>query len=105
MFLSVLEKNYICKHVLSISYELSKFDTFSALDLNIEQNAKRGRRKKAFSALQRNSTGSLNRDAFNMPTQLVSNSEKNDSQPVINELTNQSAPKKRPRSRLRKNKN
>ncbi|RNA07147.1 hypothetical protein BpHYR1_041703 [Brachionus plicatilis] len=27
-----------------------------------------------------------------MPTQLVSNSETNDSQPVINELTNQSAP-------------
>ncbi|RNA34454.1 hypothetical protein BpHYR1_021522 [Brachionus plicatilis] len=67
------KKNYICKHVIGISYKLSKFDTFPALDLNIEQNSKRGRRKKASSALQRNSTGPLNRDAFNMPTQLVSN--------------------------------
>ncbi|RNA23519.1 hypothetical protein BpHYR1_050333 [Brachionus plicatilis] len=99
------KKNYICKHVIGIIYELSKFDTFPALDLNIEQNAKRGRRKKASSALQRNSTGPLNRDAFNMLTQLVSNSETNDSQPVINELTNQSAPTKRPRGRPRKNKN
>ncbi|RNA17496.1 hypothetical protein BpHYR1_002191 [Brachionus plicatilis] len=54
------KKNYICKHVIGISYELSKFDTFPALNLNIEQNAKRGRRKKASSALQRNSTGPLN---------------------------------------------
>ncbi|RNA29546.1 hypothetical protein BpHYR1_043970 [Brachionus plicatilis] len=88
-------------NVIYCHYELSKFDTFPALDLNIKQNAKRGRRKKASSALQRNSTGLLNRDAFNMTTQLVSNSETNDSQPVINELTNQSAPKKHPR----KNKN
>ncbi|RNA42707.1 hypothetical protein BpHYR1_017517 [Brachionus plicatilis] len=99
------KKNYICKHVIGISYKLYKFDTFPALDLNIEQNSKRGRRKKASSALQRNSTGPLNRDAFNMPTQLVSISETNDSQPVINELTNQSAPTKRPRGRPRKNKN
>ena len=99
------KRNYICKHVVGISYKLSKFDTFPALDLNIEQNSKRGRRKKTCSGLQRNSTGPLNRDAFNMPTQLVLNSETNDSQPVINELTNQSAPTKRPEGLPRKNKN
>ncbi|RNA39057.1 hypothetical protein BpHYR1_012753 [Brachionus plicatilis] len=106
-FCQYWKKNCICKHVIGISYKLSKFDTFSALDLNIEQNSKRGRRKKASSALQRNSTGPFNRDAFNinMSAQLVSNSETNDSQPVINELSNQSAPTKRPRGRPRKNKN
>lgn len=46
-------KHYTCKHVIGISYELELFAEFPSLDLQIEQNAKRGRRKKATSALNR----------------------------------------------------
>lgn len=46
--------------MIGISYSLSLFDKFPSLDLNIEKNHKRGRRKKCAPALQRNSFGPLN---------------------------------------------
>ena len=54
---------FICKHVIGIGYELKLLE-FPTLDLNIEKNSKRGRRKKAFPALERNSTGPLNVNVF-----------------------------------------
>ena len=56
-------KYFICKHVIGIAYDLSLTE-FPTLDLSIEKNAKRGRRKKALPALQRNSNGPLNTNAF-----------------------------------------
>ena len=56
-------KNFICKHVIGIGYELKLLE-FPTLDLNIEKNSKRGRRKKALPALERNSTGPLNANIF-----------------------------------------
>lgn len=54
------DKNYICKHVIGIAYNHGLCQ-FPGLDLNIEANAKRGRRKRAKMALiQRTSTGLIN---------------------------------------------
>ncbi|RMZ95603.1 hypothetical protein BpHYR1_006764 [Brachionus plicatilis] len=57
------KKNFICKHVIGIGYQLELLE-FPTLDLNIEKNSKRGRRKKALPALERNSTGPLNVQIF-----------------------------------------
>ena len=54
------EKNYICKHVIGVAY-IQGLCEFPGLDLNIEANAKRGRRKHATMALvQRTDTGRIN---------------------------------------------
>ncbi|RNA41831.1 hypothetical protein BpHYR1_040026 [Brachionus plicatilis] len=57
------KKNFICKHVIGIGYQLELLK-FPTLDLNIEKNSKRGRRKKALPALERNSTSPLNVKIF-----------------------------------------
>ncbi|RNA27771.1 hypothetical protein BpHYR1_027430 [Brachionus plicatilis] len=51
------------KHVIGIGHQLELLE-FPTLDLNIEKNSKRGRRKKALPALERNSTGPLNLQIF-----------------------------------------
>ena len=54
------DKNLICKHVIGVAYRLDLCE-FPGLDLNIEANKKRGRRKQATPALiQRTSTGPIN---------------------------------------------
>jgi len=40
------DKNFVCKHVIDVAYNLG-LCKFPGLDLNIEANTKRGRRKKA----------------------------------------------------------
>lgn len=53
-------KNYICKHTIGVAFNC-KLTSFPGLDLNIEANARRGRRKKATEALvHRDSTGPVN---------------------------------------------
>ncbi|RNA38915.1 hypothetical protein BpHYR1_042681 [Brachionus plicatilis] len=53
-------KNYVCKHTVGIANKLD-LNTFPGLNLNIEANAKRGRRKQATAALvPRVSTGPIN---------------------------------------------
>ena len=42
--------------------------SFPTLDLRIEKNASKGRRKKALPALERNSMGPINQELFSMPT-------------------------------------
>ncbi|RNA35200.1 hypothetical protein BpHYR1_034862 [Brachionus plicatilis] len=54
------KKHFICKYVIGIAYSLSLFEKFPSLDLGIEKNHKRGRRKRCAPALQRNSFGPLN---------------------------------------------
>jgi hypothetical protein len=50
----------VCKHVIGVAYNLGLCE-FPGLDLNIEANTKRGRRKKAQMALvYRESTGPVN---------------------------------------------
>ena len=41
-------KNYICKHVISLSKTAGLFQTFPAVDKLIESNNKRGRKKKLY---------------------------------------------------------
>ncbi|RNA11177.1 hypothetical protein BpHYR1_049110 [Brachionus plicatilis] len=58
----ISRKKIFLLHVIGIvQLELLEFPT---LDLNIEKNSKRGRRKKALPALERNSTGPLNVQIF-----------------------------------------
>lgn len=54
------QKNFVCKHTVGIANKLN-LNTFPGLNLNIEANAKRGRRKQATAALvTRTSTGPVN---------------------------------------------
>ena len=61
--MSIGQLHLICKHVIGISYNLSLTE-LPTLDLNIEKNSKKGRRKKALPALQINSKSPLNINAF-----------------------------------------
>jgi len=45
--------------------------SFPTLDLRIEKNASKGRRKKALPALERNLMGPLNRELFQMPSSSI----------------------------------
>ncbi|RNA04733.1 hypothetical protein BpHYR1_005336, partial [Brachionus plicatilis] len=57
------KKNFGCKHVIGIAYNIELL-TFPTLDLRIEKNASRSRRKKALAAFERNSIGPLNNELF-----------------------------------------
>lgn len=53
------KKNFVLQHVIGIAYNIELL-TFPTLELRIEKNASRGRRKKALPAFERNSIGPLN---------------------------------------------
>ncbi|RNA11606.1 hypothetical protein BpHYR1_010577 [Brachionus plicatilis] len=59
------QKNFKCKHTIGFSHFLN-LNKFPGLDLAIEGNAKRGRKKKARSALERNSIAPINRQLDNL---------------------------------------
>ncbi|RNA04895.1 hypothetical protein BpHYR1_014094 [Brachionus plicatilis] len=61
------QKNFKCKHTIGTWHFLNiiKFPN-SGLDLAIEGNAKQGRKKKARSALERNSIAPINRKLDNL---------------------------------------
>ncbi|RNA07589.1 hypothetical protein BpHYR1_036713, partial [Brachionus plicatilis] len=55
------KKKFVCKHVIGISYNIGLL-SFPTLDLRIEKNVSKGRRKKALPALERNSMGPINQE-------------------------------------------
>ncbi|RMZ99696.1 hypothetical protein BpHYR1_008019 [Brachionus plicatilis] len=68
-------KHLVCKHVIGVSFHLG-LNKLPGVDLSIEGNAKRGRKKIANRALQRNSIGPLN-------TALANNENNHNDQPIV----------------------
>ncbi|CAF0764771.1 unnamed protein product [Brachionus calyciflorus] len=114
-------KELLCKHTIGISYKLG-LNTFPGLNLHIEANARRGRRKKAYEALQpRTSRGPVNplmmtQENIDLVDGSVFSDENNQSSEILvtqttsslpsgSSITISALPKQAPRKRGRPKKN
>ena len=99
------DKNYMCKHVIGVAYNLGLCE-FPGLDLNIEANTKRGRRKKAQMALvSRESTGPINPSLQSMVVVGSSDITNSNVEIVVQTSDSSAVPKKRGRPKKNKRSN